>query len=238
MNTVSIFQGHSLTPVHQHPVFRNGQDYIWPSVFLLLVFSGIVLARVSLRERLDKIMLSSISLQTTRQIEREDFNPFKPVSLLLSFIFCFLFGFFVYQTNKNFGNVFNDRPPAFQFLAFCFLFLMVFAVKYVFHYLIGLLTGTSTLFNEYTYSNLLINQATGIVLFPFLVATEFSSINPIYLLIPCLFILGFNLALKWFRGFVFSAVEQHIGFLQIFIYFCAVEILPSLVLVKFIIVNF
>lgn len=238
MNESSLFQGHALKPIHQFPIFRNGNDYIWPSVLLLFLFACIIMVRVGMREKLSRIMLSTISLQATRQIEREEFNPFRPFSILLSLIFCAQIGFFIYHINKNFGSVFEPQKTFTQFFFFFVIIAFALILKYAFNYLIGQLTDTSTLFNEYIYNNLLINQATGIILFPFLIAIELSPISINYLLIPCILVLVVNLALKWFRGFLFSAVEQRIGFLQIFIYFCAVEILPSLVLIKFIIVNF
>ncbi len=238
MESISIFQGHTLKPIHQYPIFRNGDDLMWPSLFLLLVFACIVWVRVGMRSKFDKIMLATFSLQATRQIEREDFNPFKPLSLLLTLIFCSLASFFVYQVNKNLGSVFENKPQHIQFLSFFTIILFAFILKNLFSHLMGQLTETGPLFNEYLYSNLLINQTTGIIVFPFLVITELSQLPAIYLLLPCLLIFSCNLLLKWFRGVRFSAFEQRIGFLQIFIYFCAVEILPNLVLIKFIIVNF
>jgi hypothetical protein len=234
----ALFEGHALKPIHDYPVFRNGEGLIWPSVLLLLLFGSLVVVRVGMRDKLNKILLSTISLQATRQIEREQFNPLRPFSLLLFLMFCAQISFFAYHFNKNFGDVFDTQKPFLQFFFFLIIVISAITLKYVFNYLLGQLTEMPALFNEYSYNNLLINQATGIVLFPFLVAVELSSIQVSFILLPCLLVLGVNVLLKWFRGFLFSAIELRIGFLQIFIYFCAVEILPALVLVKFIIVNF
>lgn len=233
-----LLKGHALKPIHQYPVFRNGDDFMWPSVLLLLLFGCFVFIRISMHDKLNKILLSTISLQATRQIEREEFNPFRPSSLLLFVVFCVQISFFVYHLNRNFGDVFETQRPLAQFFLFLIIVILATLLKHVFNYLLGQLTETPTLFNEYTYNNILINQATGIILFPFLVAIELSPIQTGFIIVPTLLVLGLSLLLKWFRGFLFSAVEQRIGFLQIFIYFCAVEILPLLVLVKFIIVNF
>jgi hypothetical protein len=49
--------------------------------------------------------------------------------------------------------------------------------------------------------------------------------------------LGF-FVLRLFRGFLISVSEQNVGIIYIFLYLCGLEILPLLILIKFLMTNF
>jgi hypothetical protein len=75
-------------------------------------------------------------------------------------------------------------------------------------------------------------------LFPCVVLVELSPINPFIFISLGGIILATSILLRWYRGIIIGLVEQRLGFLQIFSYFCSLEILPVFVLVKYIIETF
>ncbi len=85
---------------------------------------------------------------------------------------------------------------------------------------------------------MLVNQSFGLFLFPLIVLMEFSKFNPLIFIWCASLVLGTAVLLKWYRGVLMSLVVERIGLLQIFSYFCALEILPVFVLVKYIIETF
>jgi hypothetical protein len=76
------------------------------------------------------------------------------------------------------------------------------------------------------------------VLFPFIICIQFSRYSTELFLYPAIIICIVLYLLRIFRGFVISVMEQNVGIFYIFLYLCALEILPIFVLIKFLLVNF
>jgi hypothetical protein len=111
-------------------------------------------------------------------------------------------------------------------------------IKAILNKIVSVSANDNKLIPEFVYSSFVISQTFGIFLFPCLIAAEFGKYEPgIFLSMACV-VLVVSQVFKWYRGVLFSLVERHIGLLQIFVYFCALEILPALVMVKFIIEKF
>ena len=81
-------------------------------------------------------------------------------------------------------------------------------------------------------------QALGLLLFPCMVLAELSKLNPMVFLSVATVIITIMMLVKWYRGIVFSLVDNRLGFLQIIAYFCSLEVLPVLVVAKFLIETF
>lgn len=185
------------------------------------------------------ILRSSYSMQSIRQLEREEFNPFNPVSFVLSSLFVLMMSFFLYKLNSEFKlQILSQRSDLAQYTFFVVCVCVFLPLKFGVRKLIGLISNEGELTNEIFYNNLVINQSLGILLLPIMVVIEFSHLKPGYLLIATGIIIAGSLCIKLYRGIVFSLFENHIGLLQVFIYLCALEILPFLVFLKFIMTNF
>jgi hypothetical protein len=116
----------------------------------------------------------------------------------------------------------------------CFFLPVKFGLKKI----IGFVSETPALTTELFYNNLVINQSLGLILLPIMAIIEFSRVGVIYVLIATSIIIATSMLIKLYRGLIFSLFENHIGLLQVFIYLCALEILPFLVFIKFIVINF
>lgn len=99
-------------------------------------------------------------------------------------------------------------------------------------------TGSKNALHQYSYFTFIVNQTTGILIFPLIVLAQFSKLNAFIFLSTAVVLITASIILKWVKGLVLSLLEERIGFLQTFAYFCALEILPVLVLVKFVIETF
>jgi hypothetical protein len=234
-----IFSGHNLKPVDQYPLFNNSSSLIWPSIILILCVGLFVFLRITTFPKVIAILRSSYSMQSIKQLEREEFNPFNPVSFVLSLMFVLMLSFFLYKLNSEFKlQILNQRSDLSQFIFFVGCVCIFLPLKFGIRKFIGLISDEPVLTNEIFYNNLVINQSLGILLLPIMVVVEFSHLKPGYLLIATGIIIVSSLCIKLYRGIVFSLFENHIGLLQVFIYLCALEILPFLVFLKFIMTNF
>jgi hypothetical protein len=177
-------------------------------------------------------------MQAWRQLEREEFNPFKFYSILLSIFFFLNLSFFIYKVNSVYQWVLVGESHLEQFIFLISAVLCFLMIKGILNKLLAISVNDNRLIPEFVYSSFVISQTFGIFLFPCLVASELSDFEPgIFLSIACVVLVA-SQTFKWYRGILFSLVERRVGLLQIFVYFCALEILPALVMVKFIIEKF
>jgi hypothetical protein len=233
-----IFFNHLLPQQHALPQVRETQELIWPSLFLLSCFALLVLIKVTSFPKVVKVIQSCFSMQTLRQLEREDFNTFKFYSVALTAFFLFNLSFFIYRVNLTYQFVLTEEPLIAQFLFFMLVTVFFFFIKNGFTRLLAVFVDDNKLIPEFLYSSFIISQTLGIIIFPLMVLAELSAFDPLIFVSATGVILIAMQGFKWYRGIVFALIENRVGFLQIFTYFCSLEILLVLVLVKFIIEKF
>jgi hypothetical protein len=234
----SVFAGHSLVPIHKDPIFRSGTIYYWPVSIMFLILILYVSIRIFDPKKLLKVFASPFSLQTSKQLLREDYKINKRVSVFLSFAFILVISYLVYITNRYFGLILQDINPIKQYLFFIITISLMYIVKFSINYLLSQLTLTKDLGKEYIFNVSVFCQTAGVVLFPFIICIQFSRYSTELFLYPAIIICIVMYLLRLFRGFVISVIEQNIGIFYIFLYLCALEILPIFVLIKFLLVNF
>jgi len=233
-----IFEYHLLPKQHVTPQLKNSFELIWPSIFLLFCFCLIVFIKTTSFSKVIKIVQSSFNVQTWHQLQREDYNPYKFYSIILAILFAFNVSFLFYKINIMYKFVLVQFPHFLQFLSLFGILLLVSLLKVVLNKILILLTGSKNVIHQYSYYSFVINQSFGLFIFPFIVLAEFSKLNSLFFLSVAFIIVMLSVLLKWFRGVVFSLLENRIGILQTFVYFCALEILPVLVLTKLLIETF
>lgn len=233
-----IFKDHLLPKIHSLPETKESFVLIWPSVFLISCLALLVIIRVTSFNKVIRLVQSCFSVQIWRQLEREEFNLLKFYSLLMSTFFMLNLSFFLYKINDAYSLVLTDRSSLDQFLFIMAIVMLAGLVKVTFNRILAFFTGDAKAIPEFVYSSFVVSQTIGLLLFPCLVICELSKLNPFISLSVAIVILSIAQLFKWYRGVLFGLVEHRIGFLQIFAYFCGLEILPVLVLVKFIIETF
>lgn len=219
-------------------MFNSAPELYWPSIVLFAILGIIVVLKVTAPLKTLRILNAAYSLQVARQVEREDYSPFKRISVLLSLVFVLSLAFLFYKMNELYGSVLSENSSLLRYLFFVMVVIMMYTVKFIVMNIISLLTGTQALFSEYINNTLIINQSVGVLLFPVMTLAQLSPINPVWLVFPSILFVLLGYLLRLYRGFVFAGIEEGIGFLELFVYLCALEILPLLVLIKFLIVNF
>ena len=234
----SVFSGHSLKPLHNTPILINSNYIYWPSIILFLVFSVYVYIKIADPKKIAKIFISIFSLQTSKQLLREDYKLNKRVSIFLSFSFILIISFLVYLTNDYFGLILQNFNPVYQYLFFILSTTCVFFVKILVVLSLSFITSTAEIGKEYIFNVFLFCQVLGIISFPFVVLMQFSRYPKEWFLYPILIICGCLYSLRLYRGLTISVLEQSVGFLYIILYLCALEILPFLILVKILLTNF
>lgn len=235
----SIFNGHLLTPIHNDPIFNNYELLIWPIIVIFISLVIFVSVRVSDSKKISELVISPFSIQVSKQLFREDYKLNKRIPLFLSINFILLISFLIYETNRYFNNaLFTEYGSFAQFVLFILIVFTVYLIKFLVTNFLFLFLSISELGKEYLFNVLVYSHTLSIILFPFIILLHFSRIPAYFILYPALILsIGFYL-LRLIRTLIISYSEQNIGIVQIFMYFCTLEILPLLVLIKFLLINF
>lgn len=122
------------------------------------------------------------------------------------------------------------------YLYVCIFFLMLYLGKYIILQLVGYIFNVKDLVSTYVFVVFLINKVLGILLLPFILILAFSkpayytiAIGGAAILTILLFLYRYLFSLTSVRN------KLHISSLHFFLYLCAFEILPLLILYKFIV---
>ncbi len=234
----NLFADHLLQAKNLIPRPRTDFQQVWPSVLLLLCLTLLVLLKLNSFSKVLKIIQSSFSLQALHQLEREEMNPFRFSTIGLNTFFVFNVSFLLYKINSLNKFILVNSDGLSQYLFFFLVVLVVFGFKTIVNAALGYFTGERKIISEYVTNSLFINQTFGLFLFPWVILMELSPFNPVIFVSAAVIIMASSILLKWYRGVIMGLVEERIGFLQIFSYFCSLEILPVFVLVKYIIETF
>ncbi len=237
-NRQSIFSGHSLIKTHDYPLFNPSNPSYWPGIVLFFIFSIFVLIRISEPKKIIKVFTSVFSIQEAKQLFREEFKLTKGVSILLGISFILIMSFLAQVINEYFGLILNEYSQLNQFLFFIAVVSLTYLIKFSVNYTLAFITSNEELGKEYLFNVYVFSQTIGIILFPIVICLQFTKYPVEWFLYPAIIICGGFYALRMFRGFVICTSEQNIGILYIFLYLCGLEILPLLVLIKFLLVNF
>ena len=210
----------------------------WIAVYLITCLALLVVIRSTAFPRLVKMFQSTFGGQVIQQLEREEVNLFRTNSLALTLLFVLNAAFLSFKLNQVKSYVLPESTGLQQFLFFVLLISLGIMAKGIVNRLLVVITGEKKIMGDYVVSSALVNQTFGIALFPCLVLLEFSRLFPGFFLILGLAVWGLSVMMRWYKGLQVSLGEQGVGFLQIFSYFCALEILPILVLVKYVVETF
>ncbi len=239
LSAYSLFTGHHLKSSRdKDPILTNTPILYWPSVLLFLIFSIYVSIKVTDPKKIVKIFISIFSIQASKQLIREDYKLYKRVSVFLSACFILVISFLISLINDYFGLILKSYSLFYQYLFFILITTFIYLTKIVSTLILSYITSSYEIGREYIFNLFLFCQIAGIILFPVVVFLQFSKYPAEWFLYPGLIICGSIYMLRIFRGFVISALEQNIGILYIILYLCALEILPLLVLVRFLLINF
>lgn len=230
-----ILAGHLLKPQHNAPLPAPAGEPLWLAVYLLVCLGLLLLVKSTAYSHVQRLLRSTFSNQMLQQLEREEINLFRSHAIALNLLFVLNLAFLLYKANERMNYVLEGTPGLMQYMFFILFILSLMAFRFLVNRTLAFLTGDRRIISEYLISTALINQTFGIVLFPSLVILQFSGILPDLFFYLASAGLVIAVLLKWYRGLVMGLAAERLGFLQILSYFCALEILPVLVLVKFVI---
>lgn len=225
-------------PVDGSLVFRFEERFDPPTYdYLFYLLAGALLVLGIIRMGFAKYFSDLIRIFSQTAIRqkslREQLVQNRLASLLLNLFFCFSAGAFLFQL-----AMYKQWLPAhdswWQQLLLCIgLVVVIYTVKYVVTWLSGWLFGLSNLAESYIFLVFLINKVMGILLLPATIALALGAPDlKSVMVVATLFVLG----LLYLYRYVIAIplVRQHVKIIpfHFFLYFCAFEIVPVLIIYK------
>jgi hypothetical protein len=229
----NILQNHLLQTQETKPSIRDNHAQVWPSVLMLLCLIILVLVKVRSWQKLIMIVRSVFLPRELQQIEREDLSPFRFYAISLNLFFVLNLSFLLYKVNALYKIILIEEHPYTQYAVVLACVGLFAGFRSIVNRTLVFVTAERKALTQYISNSTLLTQAAGLFLFPLVILAEFTEYDPLIFISAAFIILGVTILIKWYRGLISSIIETRIGILQIFSYFCALEILPILVLVKF-----
>jgi hypothetical protein len=243
--TISLFQYHVDTPFFaHHPLFRftdplrysitikkwQGKEAIFYSIIALLIFFALI--KNGFYRYMQDLFRTYFQTTIKQRAAKDQLlqNPLPSLLLNLFFVLsigmfmALLFQYFKMGTELNFWMLY----------LYCILGLIaIYGVKYVSLKFFGWIFQVSEAIESYIFIVFATNKVIGICLLPFLVMLAFTYgvINQTAMTLSIIVVLAL-LAYRFFLSYVSIRRQIRISFLHFFLYLCAFELIPLLLINK------
>jgi len=208
----------------------KGQIWVPAMVILLLVIFGIV--KISFSKQLQTIVQSFFSNRVLNNLNKED-NLFTSWPFLLLFLqFGFTAGMFFYLVSQFYHVSFPGT--GFQFyISISVLIIVLYIFKIVILRLLGHLFNVQKPVNEYVTILYLSYFNLSLVFIPLVIAFALSPLRyGTYYIAVSFVLLSIIFAFQLIRAGVNILSHHRFSKVYLFLYFCALEICPILILIK------
>ena len=220
----------------QKSKYRTGKPVpkgeVWvPAVVAVLLLMFAVL-RISFAKQLQTIIQSFFSNRVLNNLNKED-NLFSSWPFLLLFVqFGFTLGMFFYLVSQYYGISFPGSGIQF-YLGISVIILVLYAFKILLLRLLGHLFNIQKPINEYVVILYLSYFNLSLLFIPLVIAFALSPLKyAIYYIAISFILLGLIFVFQFIRAGLNILSHNRFPKVYLFLYFCALEICPILILIK------
>lgn len=212
---------------------RPNQEWIFYSFVFLFLLTA-VLAKYSngILQKLWKVYINDgfIHRQSKDQMAQQPL-----VSITLNFLFILSSGLFVFfgmEWDHEFAGSYR-----WVILAASFIFIaVVYLFKFIFFQILGWAFGQEDAFGDYLFVVFLNNKLAGLIfLFAAFIMAFSSPGYSDFTFKFTLFLIGLMLVYRFLRGYQVFSRQSKIGFFTLLLAFISLELIPSAVIVKFVV---
>ena len=220
--------------MHAHTIHLTSRQHYpgdWIIVSFLVCLIIIAWLKFFYFKRLRQIYLAPLSQRFLNLLTKEGSLFNERISVALSVVYIFTYAFLLSLVMKDFLSGAVSRFADYQLFALCAAALFLFwTIKISTIRFLGTVFHTMTTTYEYLNNILVFSFITGLILLPLLILTLF--LNSTILLYTTLIINGLVFVFRVMRGFFIGISLKKFSYLFLFVYLCALEILPLLVILK------
>jgi hypothetical protein len=230
----SLFTGHALKPTGKGSREMPAAHPDWITGILIGGFIMVTWAYVFYFKRIRQIIQAPFSKCFINQLVRDGNLLRERVALVLAAIYFLSFALLLFILNERYDTVHLASFTGFTFYLLILGGLLLFwMIKFLFINLLAVIFKTQATSGEYLLNLVIFNLMNGLVLLPLMVLTLYLRSE--YLLFICLIFSLLLFLFRFVRGFLIGITLTKFSYLFLFVYLCTLEILPLLILLKFLI---
>lgn len=231
---INFWHGHLLTPQHKEEqlLLHRTPDWIFPS--MLIIIAVFAFLKVFYQKYFIQIIESFFNISVANQLVRDENILVQRASILLSFVFNLIIAMLLYYVSVQYHwTLMGIGEGLMRFLFFVCIVAGAYTLKFVLLKVSAVLFNTGREVNAYIFNIFLINNVLGIVLLPMVALMAFTQLVPhSTLLIMAIAAISAAYLYRLIRGAIIGIGAQQPSLFYIFLYFCALELAPLVVLIK------
>lgn len=216
---------------YQEGIPKNNSYQNWSIIILILCFIMLAFSKAKYAKRIDLLIKSLKSWKFGKQVIRYERVYSHPTNIILLLIFLFSTSLFIQKALLV--DTFRDLSGLQLFFSIACLFVGIYLLKILILLSVGKIFEISEFTNEYIFHFLLFLKLTGVLLLPISIFYLYSSVgNTLSIWLGICILIAAYFA-RIIRAFLIG-LQANEKLYTIFLYLCTLEILPSLVIGKFI----
>jgi hypothetical protein len=214
---------------------RKPQKANWRFWIICFILLYIAFVRIANTNNFKVFILSVFNLKLSSKIWEEQRYTFTFTTIQLFAIYIMIGSLFISgYLEMNFIQ-FIDKP-VYQYFVIVVILFLVYFIKFSVHTLLGSLLKIKKLAISFVANTVSVNNFLALVIFPFIIFFTYNR-NPMYILILSQVVISIffiGVAYRLVRIFLLSGQFIQLPKFYLFIYLCALEVLPWFVIIHFI----
>ncbi len=234
---IRLYKGHSLMPLNKSPLERNNVTPDWFFPLILLVLIVYTWIRIFYSKFFSQMIQAFINTNLANQIVRDENIFVQRASVYLSIVFNLVSALLLYLVSVHFNWSLGAIGLGFsRYLFFVILVSATYAIKFLALKICGWLFEHEREMATYIFNIFLINNLLGMALLPFICIYAYNENLSFSWLLTIPLILAIA-AYCWriFRGIQIGLGISPFSPLYLFLYLCALEIAPLMILLRVVI---
>jgi hypothetical protein len=235
-STYAAIMYHQYIPYNVAPVFRVTQyrneestDYLFYA--LLGILTIVAFIRVTFPKYFQSLFQLFLQTSFRQKQTKEQLLQDNLASLLMNLVFILSVGMFITLLASRYKWVHIDFWPTYLYC--CSLLLIIYAVKYLFLRFSGWVFNVKPAADTYLFIVFLVNKVLGIISLPFVFILAFSVPKIVTVSLTVITIISIILlAYRYVASLGTIRTSLKVNALHFFLYLCAVEVLPLLIMYK------
>jgi hypothetical protein len=223
-----------LQPEHYGAIDKTVNSPDWVLGVLVLIFLLLAWVRVYHLKRLNQLFQAFLYKLHVYTLLRSNDSMLKRISWGLNAIFVLTMSLFLYQLMEYYGVTFPFAETINSFVLIVPVLLLLYPVKSLLMQLVGWIFDDSEKITEYIFNIFLLNKVLGLSLVPIVVMAAYLSFGQQVLLYVGVVLVVVFYVYRLFRGYFIGRATANLSRFYILLYLCTLEILPLVIVAKFI----
>ncbi len=232
-STPSLFQHHLLRgSISQQKIHYTDYDYSITGI-LLILYVMFVWLFVSNYKKLSQIIKGFYVNRYANQLTREEFSIGNRVSVFLSVFFVFTLTLFICRIISYYGfHTFTNNEAVLGIITAVSI-TVIYIIKFFIIKLFGYIFELQKEAADYMMTVFLFGNTLGLFMLPLIVCLAFvKQVPPVFFIYAGIGIIITLFCIRIIRGVILALNSSRISKFYLFLYLCALEILPLIVMMK------